>query len=62
MMEKPEVILVSDIADEQPIPAPKEIRNWRVYMYCIGVCMGSVALGTPFSYSPLQAHLQALFD
>ncbi|KAH7127386.1 general substrate transporter, partial [Dactylonectria macrodidyma] len=24
---------------------PKEVKNWRVYLYCIGVCFGAIALG-----------------
>ncbi|KAF4968461.1 hypothetical protein FSARC_4155 [Fusarium sarcochroum] len=48
-MEKEEThcSFVSDIATESPvrIEDPKEIRNWRVYLYCIGVCFGAVALG-----------------
>lgn len=24
---------------------PKEVRNWRVHLYCMGVCFGAVALG-----------------
>lgn len=25
---------------------PKEVKNWRVHLYCMGVCFGGVALGT----------------
>lgn len=24
---------------------PKEVKNWKVHLYCIGVCFGAVALG-----------------
>ncbi|KAF5005268.1 hypothetical protein FDECE_8254 [Fusarium decemcellulare] len=45
--QKTEESFISDIAAESEarIPDPKEIRNWRIYVYCIGVCFGSVALG-----------------
>lgn len=40
--------LVGDVDLRGSFPdAPKEIRNWRIYLYCIGVCFGSVALGMP---------------
>jgi hypothetical protein len=48
-MEKRETreSFVSDTAGESEtrVESPKEIRNWRIYLYCIGVCFGSVALG-----------------
>ncbi|KAI8675801.1 MFS domain-containing protein [Fusarium keratoplasticum] len=45
--QKTEESFISDIAAESEvgIPDPKEIRNWRIYIYCIGVCFGAVALG-----------------
>ncbi|KAH6951271.1 general substrate transporter [Ilyonectria sp. MPI-CAGE-AT-0026] len=36
---------VSDIEITERLPDPKEVKNWRVYLYCIGVCFGAVALG-----------------
>lgn len=27
------------------IPEPPETRNWKVNIYCIGVCFGALALG-----------------
>lgn len=43
---------ISDIAAESDVrdTDPKEIRNWRVYVYCIGVCFGAVALGYVTSF------------
>lgn len=27
------------------VPEPPEVRNWKVNIYCIGVCFGALALG-----------------
>lgn len=29
----------------QRIPEPPEVRNWKVNIYCVGVCFGALALG-----------------
>ncbi|KAH8761211.1 sugar transporter [Diaporthe sp. PMI_573] len=29
----------------QRVPEPPEVRNWKVNIYCIGVCFGALALG-----------------
>lgn len=27
------------------VPEPPEVRNWKVNIYCVGVCFGALALG-----------------
>jgi hypothetical protein len=50
-MEKSESICrhVDDVRELENVPEPKEARNWKIYLYCIGVCFGGLALGMAFS-------------
>ncbi|KAK0615492.1 putative quinate permease, partial [Lasiodiplodia hormozganensis] len=36
------------------IPDPKEVKNWKVHIYCLAVCFGAVALGQ--RAPPLHPH------
>ncbi|KAF4825344.1 Quinate permease [Colletotrichum tropicale] len=49
-MEKTETTetFISDINDTdgpETLIVPKEVSNWKIYLYCMGVCLGAVALG-----------------
>ncbi|KAI8265884.1 hypothetical protein K4K58_010643 [Colletotrichum sp. SAR11_239] len=49
-MEKTETTetFISDINDtdgSETLIVPKEVSNWKIYLYCMGVCLGAVALG-----------------
>ncbi|KAI8305674.1 hypothetical protein K4K61_005119 [Colletotrichum sp. SAR11_59] len=49
-MEKTETTetFISDINDtdgSENLTVPKEVSNWKIYLYCMGVCLGAVALG-----------------
>ncbi|KAE9580152.1 Quinate permease [Colletotrichum fructicola] len=49
-MEKTEttVTFISDINDtdgSETLTVPKEVSNWKIYPYCMGVCLGAVVLG-----------------
>ncbi|KAK1843887.1 quinate permease [Colletotrichum chrysophilum] len=49
-MEKTETTktFISDINDtdgSETLTVPKEVSNWKIYLYCMGVCLGAVALG-----------------
>lgn len=38
------------------IPDPKEVKNWKVHIYCLAVCFGAVALGQRRTSTPPATH------
>ncbi|KAF9876797.1 hypothetical protein CkaCkLH20_05643 [Colletotrichum karsti] len=49
-MEKSETLetYISDVNDteqSETLAVPKEVANWKIYLYCMAVCLGAVALG-----------------
>lgn len=42
------------------VPEPPEVRNWKVNIYCIGVCFGALALGKLVLDSAVYTNLLAI--
>ncbi|KAH0437818.1 hypothetical protein CcaCcLH18_03714 [Colletotrichum camelliae] len=39
---------INDTDRSDTMTVPREVSNWKIYLYCMGVCLGAVALGNPY--------------